>query len=94
METFISKRRPKEMVKPERFYAGFEEEWKVMERYDRAKKMNHRKLGGLRSIQSGSSWCRSSILEIRSFLSLGYRQDTSRGDFLTCSTGEEQGETH
>ena len=39
METFISKRRPKEMVKPERFYAGFEEEWKVMEIYDREKTM-------------------------------------------------------
>ena len=23
------------MVKPERFYAGFDKEWKVMERYDR-----------------------------------------------------------
>ena len=35
METFTSKRWPKEMVKPERFYAGFDKEWKVMERYDR-----------------------------------------------------------
>ena len=45
METIISKRRPKERVKPERYYAGFDEEWKIMERYDRAKKINHRKLG-------------------------------------------------
>lgn len=33
------------MVKPERFYAGFDKESKVMERYDRATEMNHRNWG-------------------------------------------------
>lgn len=70
------------MVRPEYFYIRFLKEWKVMERYDRAKTMNHRKLRGLGSIHSDPSWCRSSILEIKSFLSLGYRQDTSHVGIL------------
>lgn len=37
MVAFIRKLRPKEIIRPENFYARIDKEWKVMERYDRVK---------------------------------------------------------
>lgn len=38
---FISKRRPEETVRPEYFYAGFDELWTGMESSDRSKNMRY-----------------------------------------------------
>ena len=40
MGAFTRKWRPEEMVKPECFYAECDEEWKVMEKYDRSKSVS------------------------------------------------------
>lgn len=39
MGAFIKKGRPDEVVKPEHYYASFDEECKVMEKYDRTKEI-------------------------------------------------------